>query len=187
MAVPETRGRHIRQPSPASSHKRGAGPLKEPAPSPAALRSRGIVQITTYSTAILSQPRNGYAARSAATLLQQLQHTLRHLVGLGSSAQSPLVSVSAWRRKLRPLPCASSPHAAHAARGPRRDGHAAPGPGWLCSPVSDCLTGAAAARPEAPGWPGPAWPGRTGSGCCSWCRPSSRRPRRCRGWRTRRW
>lgn len=30
------------------------------------------------------------------------------------------------------------------------------------------LTAAAAARPEAPGWPGPAWPGRTGSGCCSW-------------------
>ena len=48
------------------------------------------------------------------------------------------------------------------------------------------LTGAAAARPGAPGWPGPAWPGRTGSGCCSWCRPSSRRPRRCRGWWTRR-
>ena len=27
----------------------------------------------------------------------------------GSSSQSPLVSVSAWRRKLRPLPCSSSP------------------------------------------------------------------------------
>jgi len=25
----------------------------------------------------------------------------------GSSSQSPLVSVSAWRRKLRPLPCSS--------------------------------------------------------------------------------
>ena len=30
------------------------------------------------------------------------------------------------------------------------------------------LTAAAAARPGAPGWPEPAWPGRTGSGCCSW-------------------
>ena len=48
------------------------------------------------------------------------------------------------------------------------------------------ITAAAAARPEAPGWPEPASPGRTGSGCCSWCTPSSRRPRRCRGWWTRR-
>ena len=48
------------------------------------------------------------------------------------------------------------------------------------------LTAGAAGRPGAPGSPGPAWPGRTGSGCCSWCRPSSPRPRRCRGWWTRR-
>ena len=48
------------------------------------------------------------------------------------------------------------------------------------------LTAGAAGRPGAPGWPGPTWPGRTGSGCCSWCRPSSPRPRRCRGWWTRR-
>ena len=48
------------------------------------------------------------------------------------------------------------------------------------------ITAAAAARPGAPGWPGPAWPERTAPGCCSWCRPSSRRPRRCRGWWTRR-
>ena len=27
-----------------------------------------------------------------------------------SSSQSPLGSISAWRRKLRPLPCSSSPH-----------------------------------------------------------------------------
>ena len=59
----------------------------------------------------------------------------------------------------------------------------------LCSgyaAITVLLTAAAAARPGEPGWPGPAWPGRTGSGCCSWCRPSSRRPRRCRGWWTRR-
>ena len=48
------------------------------------------------------------------------------------------------------------------------------------------LTGGAGARPGAPGWPEPAWPGRTGSGCCSWCRPSSPRPRPRRGWWTRR-
>ena len=47
------------------------------------------------------------------------------------------------------------------------------------------ITAAAAARPGAPGWPGPAWPERTAPGCCSWCRPSSRRQRRCRGWWTR--
>ena len=48
------------------------------------------------------------------------------------------------------------------------------------------ITAAAAGHPGAPGWPEPAWPERTGSGCCSWCKPSSRRPRRCRGWWTRR-
>ena len=48
------------------------------------------------------------------------------------------------------------------------------------------LTGGAGGRPGAPGWPGPAWPERTAPGCCSWCMPSSRRPRRCRGWWTRR-
>ena len=47
------------------------------------------------------------------------------------------------------------------------------------------LTASAGGHPGAPGWPGPAWPGRTGSGCCSWCRPSSPRQRRCRGWWTR--
>ena len=48
------------------------------------------------------------------------------------------------------------------------------------------ITAAAAARPGAPGWPEPAWPERTAPGCCSWCKPSSRRQRRCRGWWTRR-
>lgn len=47
------------------------------------------------------------------------------------------------------------------------------------------LTAAAATHPGAPGSPGPAWPGRTGSECCSWYRPSSRRPRQCPGWWTR--
>ena len=51
--------------------------------------------------------------------------------------------------------------------------------------ASRLLTGAAGARPEAPGWPEPAWPERTGSGCCSWCRPSFPRRYRCRGWWTR--
>ena len=39
-----------------------------------------------------------------------------------SSSQSPLGSISAWRRKLRPLPCSSSPHRNRSAgflRGPR--------------------------------------------------------------------
>ena len=35
-----------------------------------------------------------------------------------SSSQSPLSSVSAWRRKLRPLPCSSSPHRAGRGGGP---------------------------------------------------------------------
>ena len=48
------------------------------------------------------------------------------------------------------------------------------------------LTAEAAGRPAGPGWPEPAWPERTAPGCCSWCRPSSPRQRRCRGWWTRR-
>ena len=48
------------------------------------------------------------------------------------------------------------------------------------------LTAGAAGRPAGPGWPEPAWPERTAPGCCSWCRPSSPRRRRCRGWWTRR-
>ena len=39
----------------------------------------------------------------------------------GSSSQSPLVSVSAWRRKLRPLPCSSSSRRTRFA-GLRREG-----------------------------------------------------------------
>ena len=39
----------------------------------------------------------------------------------GSSSQSPLVSVSAWRRKLRPLPCSSSSRRTRCA-GLRREG-----------------------------------------------------------------
>ena len=88
--------------------------------------------------------------------------------------------------KAHSLRCASSPHAAYAARGPRWDGHAVPGPGRLCSLFSVYLTAAAAARPEVPDWPGPAWPGQTGSGCCSWCNPSFPQPHRYRGWWTRR-
>ena len=61
-------------------------------------------------------------------------------------------------------------------------GHAAPGGRAVLRRLMQALIAAAAAHPEVPGWPGPAWPGRTGSGCCSWCKPSSRRPRRCRGW-----
>ena len=30
------------------------------------------------------------------------------------------------------------------------------------------LPAGAGGRPGKPGWPEPAWPGRTGSGCCSW-------------------
>ena len=84
-----------------------------------------------------------------------------------------------------PLPTEPAAYAAGLRREPQRDGHAVPGgkAGSLCSLM---LTAAAAGRPGEPGWPGPAWPGRTGSGCCSWCRPSSPRPRRCRGWWTRR-
>ena len=48
------------------------------------------------------------------------------------------------------------------------------------------LTAGAAGRPAGPGWPEPAWPERTAPECCSWCRPSSPRQRRCRGWWTRR-
>ena len=48
------------------------------------------------------------------------------------------------------------------------------------------ITGGAGARPGEPDWPGPAWPGRSESGCCSWCRPSFPRPRPRRGWCSRR-
>ena len=196
--------------------------------------------------------------------MQQLEHTLGHLVRLGR-----VVAKSAWlrfrlRRKLRPLPCSFAPHrtrglrrwasagtpigttmlpqagrllrrfmqaliaaaAAHpevpGSPGPRRrkvrlapfppaaktapaplllrsppnprltplgfggdpdwDGHAAPGGRTVLRRLMQALIAAAGARPGALGSPGPAWPGRTGSGCYSWCKPSSRRPRLCRGW-----
>ena len=62
------------------------------------------------------------------------------------------------------------------------DGHAAPGGRVVLHRLMQALIEVAAARPGELGSPGPAWPGRTGSGCCSWCKPSSRRPRLCRGW-----
>ena len=48
------------------------------------------------------------------------------------------------------------------------------------------ISPAAGERPEEQRWPGPAWPGRSEPGCCSWCKPSFPRPRPCRGWWTRR-
>ena len=108
-----------------------------------------------------------------------------------SSAQAPYRSFPPKAAKTHSFRCVSSSHRTRFA-GLRR-GSPCPRAGQrrrvreraAAQPTPE-LTGAAAARPGAPDWPGPAWPGRTGSGCCSWCRPSSRRPRRCRGWWTRR-
>ncbi len=60
-------------------------------------------------------------------------------------------------------------------------GHAAPGGRAVLRRLMQALIAAAATHPEVPGSPGPAWPGRTAPGCCSWCKPSSLRPRLCRG------
>ena len=75
----------------------------------------------------------------------------------GSSSQSPLVSVSAWRRKLRPLPCSSSSRRTRCA-GLRREGREisqnAPGDGsgWTLR---------VHIRPPYPLWPfGPSPPDR---------------------------
>ena len=57
---------------------------------------------------------------------------------------------------------------------------------WISYAAVKWLSPAAAGRPEESDWPGPAWPGRTAPGCCSWCRPSFPRRCRCRGWWTRR-
>ena len=44
----------------------------------------------------------------------------------------------------------------------RREGFPLPGGRPMALPAG------AGERPGKPGWPEPAWPGRTGSGCCSW-------------------
>ena len=121
-------------------------------------------------------------------LLQQLQDALGHLVGLSLVVTSSVSLASPQAVKLAhfaapPLP--TEPASLGFGGDPGQAAMLSQA-GQMLRHIQPALTAAAAGRPGAPGSPEPAWPERTGSGCCSWCRPSSRRPRRCRGWWTRR-